>query len=97
MFVLSVPDKMKTFLRCHNLLVVQVFLDPGDCEDHHPLCSSWAVSGACKDNAKYMEGGDSNLGMCRLSCGTCTVCAPNDMACRSQNRVHAGYLPVEDL
>ena len=83
---------------CHNLLVVQVFQpDPEDCEDHHKLCSSWATSGECIQNAKYMEGGDSNLGMCRLSCGTCTVCTPNDMACRSQNRIRAGYLPVVDL
>ena len=79
------------------MLAAQVFRDPEECEDLHKLCSSWATSGECKNNAKYMEGDDSNLGMCRLSCGLCTVCAADDITCKSQNRIRAGYLPVVDL
>ncbi|KAL3148525.1 hypothetical protein ABBQ38_013963 [Trebouxia sp. C0009 RCD-2024] len=75
----------------------EVFQDPEECEDLHKLCSSWAKSGECKSNVKYMEGDDTNLGMCRRSCDVCTVCAANDLACRSENRIRAGYLPVLDM
>ncbi|KAL3137205.1 hypothetical protein ABBQ32_006763 [Trebouxia sp. C0010 RCD-2024] len=75
----------------------EVFQDPEECKDLHKLCSSWAKSGECKSNVKYMEGDDTNLGMCRRSCGVCTVCAANDSTCRSENRIRAGYLPVLDM
>lgn len=76
---------------------VQIFQDPEVCEDDHKLCASWAESGECKNNKKYMEGDDSHLGMCRQSCGACTVCSTDDVACRSENRIRAGFLPVLDL
>ena len=78
-------------------MFVQVFQDPEDCEDLHNLCSSWSKSGECNNNAKYMQGDDSHLGMCRLSCGACQLCSKLDTACRSENRIRAGYLPVVDL
>ena len=76
---------------------MQVFQDPEECEDSHKLCASWAKTGECKNNAKYMEGDESHLGMCRLSCNMCTVCSRTDVACKSANRMRAGYLPVVDL
>lgn len=84
-------------MSCYTVPVAQVFQDPEECEDLHKLCSSWAKSGECKSNVKYMEGDDTNLGMCRRSCDVCTVCAANDLACRSENRIRAGYLPVLDM
>ena len=76
---------------------VQVFQDPEECEDNHKLCASWAESGECQKNQKYMEGDDSHLGMCRHSCGVCSVCTAEDTACRAENRIRAGFLPVFDL
>lgn len=75
----------------------EVFQDPEVCEDNHKLCASWAESGECKQNMKYMEGDDAHLGMCRQSCDVCRVCTADDTACRSENRIRAGYLPVLDI
>ncbi len=44
-----------------------------------------------------MEGDDAHLGMCRWSCDVCRVCTADDTACKSENRVRAGYLPVLDI
>lgn len=44
-----------------------------------------------------MKGDAFNLGACRLSCGACEPCADGDTACKSRNRVAAGYLSMEEL
>ena len=38
------------------------------CVDLHTECASWAASGECKRNPKYMIG---DLGQCRVSCKDC--------------------------
>lgn len=53
--------------------------------------------GECEGNAAYMRGDATTLGECRRACGDCEVCRPDDIACKSRNRVRAGYLPLEDI
>merc|ERR1712168_1330278 len=40
----------------------------GDCKDNNPNCASWAKTGLCKMNEKWMDK------ICKKSCGKC----PND-------------------
>ena len=42
------------------------------------------------------QGSATGLGACRRSCGECTVCAAGDAACRRENRLRAGFLPIHD-
>jgi hypothetical protein len=80
--------------------------DPGDCEDLHAQCSSWAKSGECDRNPQYMRGDDGHLGRCRASCKACEACGKKPAgagdgdgdavakykSCRALNRHKAGYL-----
>lgn len=45
-----------------------------------------------------MKGGAAGTGACRKSCSECKECAAGDAgaACRRENRVRAGYLPIHD-
>lgn len=45
----------------------------------------------------YMRGDAFNLGACRAACGDCEACGESDLACKSRNRVRAGYLSMEEL
>lgn len=45
---------------------------------------------------QFMRGGAVGLGTCRLACGECRACAAGDDECRRENRVRAGYLPIND-
>ncbi|MEW5298246.1 MAG: hypothetical protein WDW36_001391 [Sanguina aurantia] len=49
---------------------------PG-CIDRHQLCSHWAESGECTDNAGYMVGTAGAPGDCIMSCHRCDL-GPND-------------------
>lgn len=49
---------------------------PG-CIDRHQLCSHWAESGECTDNAGYMVGTAGAPGDCIMSCNRCDL-GPND-------------------
>ena len=42
------------------------------------------------------QGSPTSLGTCRRACGECTVCAEDDAACRRENRLRAGFLPIHD-
>ena len=70
---------------------------PEDCEDRNAMCATWVASGECEKNPNFMVGDPFMLGDCMLSCGACEKCAPGDDACRSRNRVNAGYLSVEEM
>ncbi|KAL4422226.1 hypothetical protein ABPG77_009701 [Micractinium sp. CCAP 211/92] len=71
-------------------------LEPEDCADADPSCGDWAANGECTSNPGFMRGGPNSLGTCRKACGDCTVCQPGDAACRRENRVKAGFLPIHD-
>lgn len=49
-------------------------------------------AGECEKNAAYMVGDYFTLGQCRLSCGSCEVCALGDRGCRNRNRERGGFL-----
>lgn len=70
---------------------------PEDCKDAMPECKEWAESGECDKNEQFMRGDSFSLGTCRASCGDCEVCGDGDIACKSRNRMRAGYLSMEEL
>ncbi|PSC72823.1 Prolyl 4-hydroxylase subunit alpha-1 [Micractinium conductrix] len=70
---------------------------PEDCRDSQAECKSWADAGECEKNKQYMRGDAFQLGNCRASCGDCEVCKEGDRACKSRNRVRAGYLSLDEL
>jgi len=70
---------------------------PEDCKDTSSKCESWSKSGECDRNPGFMRGDSFSLGACRRACGECEVCTPTDRACKSRNRVRAGYLSLDQL
>ena len=42
-----------------------------ECEDEHTLCRSWAKSGECDSNKRFMVGTTDEPGMCRRACNAC--------------------------
>ncbi|KAI7844137.1 hypothetical protein COHA_002272 [Chlorella ohadii] len=71
-------------------------VNPDECEDTDENCENWAQAGECDKNPQFMKGSATGLGTCRRSCGECTVCAEGDAACRRENRLRAGFLPIHD-
>ncbi len=69
--------------------------NPEDCADSEPRCGDWAKQGECEHNPTYMIGQNYQLGSCRLACKACDACAIGNKVCRAQNRVRAGYLPLD--
>ncbi|KAI3428055.1 hypothetical protein D9Q98_006440 [Chlorella vulgaris] len=69
---------------------------PEECVDTDAGCPGWAAAGECQRNPGFMRGAANTLGTCRASCGDCTVCKVDDAACRRENRLKAGFLPVND-
>ncbi|PSC72571.1 Prolyl 4-hydroxylase subunit alpha-1 isoform A [Micractinium conductrix] len=67
---------------------------PEECVDADPNCPDWAAAGECQSNPGFMRGGATSLGNCRKSCKDCRVCRPDDDECRRDNRVKAGFLPI---
>jgi len=72
-------------------------IKPEECKDTEPECAGWAAAGECEKNKPFMVGDDFTLGACRVSCKTCEDCAADDRACKSRNRVNAGYLSLDEL
>ncbi|KAI3436521.1 hypothetical protein D9Q98_005938 [Chlorella vulgaris] len=70
---------------------------PEECKDSHTECASWAEAGECEKNAQFMRGDAFSLGNCRAACGDCEMCGSDDIACKSRNRVRAGYLSMEEI
>lgn len=82
-----------------NGVLEKLSSDPSGCEDRNPMCSAWAAEGWCKSKEKFMVGdmvAGGNLGVCRLACKTCKVCAPSDKECLKQIKRLSGYpdIPV---
>lgn len=75
----------------------EAMIYPEECKDAMHECPDWAKSGECEKNLQFMRGDAFTLGNCRASCGDCEVCQDDDIACKSRNRVKAGYLPMEDI
>ncbi|KAG7669310.1 hypothetical protein Ndes2526B_g05614 [Nannochloris sp. 'desiccata'] len=72
-------------------------LKPEECKDTEPECPRWAAAGECQKNKPFMIGDDFSVGACRVSCKMCEDCATDDRACKSRNRVIAGYLSLDEL
>lgn len=68
---------------------------PEDCLNYHDGCQGWADAGECDKNPSYMKGDAFTIGNCRLACKICDACAEVDQGCRQQNRIRAGFLPVD--
>ncbi|KAG2493976.1 hypothetical protein HYH03_007903 [Edaphochlamys debaryana] len=66
--------------------------DPGVCYDESDSCAEWAARGDCEKNKDYMIVNAVSPGVCRKTCGACTVCAENDAACYNRNRENIGFL-----
>ena len=70
---------------------------PEDCEDFDSSCTRWAKAGECTKNLGYMQGDASTFGSCRKACRVCKPCARGDKACKTSNRLQAGFPALEDL
>lgn len=74
---------------------------PEECGDSDKRCGDWAAEGECEANPVYMKGEGVALGACRKACGECEPCEglgdAEAQACRSRNRVRAGFLAMEEL
>lgn len=46
---------------------------PNGCEDNHELCSEWAATGECENNASFMVGSKLSPGACLLACNRCDI------------------------